>query len=37
VSPSVAVGVPHTAITASPMNFSTIPPYRPMIVRAVSK
>jgi hypothetical protein len=24
----VAVGVPHTAITASPMNFSTVPPYR---------
>jgi hypothetical protein len=22
----VAVGVPHTAITASPMNFSTVPP-----------
>ena len=26
VSPSSATGVPHTAITASPMNFSTIPP-----------
>ena len=25
-SPSVAAGVPHTAITASPMNFSTTPP-----------
>ena len=25
-SPSVAIGVPHTAITASPMNFSTTPP-----------
>ena len=25
-SPSVATGVPHTAITASPMNFSTTPP-----------
>jgi hypothetical protein len=23
---SVATGVPHTAITASPMNFSTVPP-----------
>ena len=32
-----AVGVPHTAITASPMNFSTVPPYRPMTVRASSK
>ena len=26
-SSSVAVGVPHTAMTASPMNFSTVPPY----------
>ena len=25
-SPSVAAGAPHTAITASPMNFSTTPP-----------
>ncbi len=25
-SSSVAVGVPQTAITASPMNFSTVPP-----------
>jgi hypothetical protein len=25
-SSSVAIGVPHTAITASPMNFSTVPP-----------
>ena len=25
-SPSAATGVPHTAITASPMNFSTTPP-----------
>ena len=25
-SSSWAVGVPHTAITASPMNFSTVPP-----------
>ena len=36
-SPSVAAGVPHTAITASPINFSTIPPYRPITVRARSK
>ena len=25
-SPSAAIGVPHTAMTASPMNFSTTPP-----------
>ena len=37
VSPSDAVGVPHTAITASPMNFSTTPPYRPITVRATPK
>ena len=36
-SPSVAAGVPHTAITASPMNFSTTPPYRVITVRATSK
>ena len=36
-SDSVATGVPHTAITASPMNFSTTPPYRPITVVAVSK
>ena len=36
-SPSVATGVPQTAITASPMNFSTIPPYRPITVRATAK
>ena len=36
-SPSVATGVPHTAITASPMNFSTTPPYRRITVLAVSK
>ena len=29
-SSSCAVGAPQTAITASPMNFSTVPPYRPM-------
>src|SRR5439155_10780783 len=37
VSPSAATGVPHTAITASPMNFSTTPPYRSITVRASSK
>jgi hypothetical protein len=36
-SPSAATGVPHTAITASPMNFSTTPPYRPITVRATAK
>ena len=36
-SPSVATGVPQTAITASPMNFSTTPPYRPITVRATLK
>ena len=36
-SPSVATGVPHTAITASPMNFSTTPPYRMITVRATRK
>ena len=36
-SSSVAVGVPHTAMTASPMNFSTVPPYTPMIRRQMSK
>ncbi len=28
---------PHTAITASPMNFSTVPPYQPVRRRHVSK
>jgi len=37
VSPSDATGVPHTAMTASPMNFSTTPPYRPITVRATAK
>ena len=37
MSPSAATGAPHTAITASPMNFSTTPPYRPITVRATSK
>jgi hypothetical protein len=36
-SPSAATGVPQTAITASPINFSSTPPYRPITVRAVSK
>ena len=36
-SPSAATGVPHTAITASPMNFSTTPPYRVITVRATPK
>jgi hypothetical protein len=36
-SPSVAAGAPHTAITASPMNFSTTPPYRLTTVRATAK
>ena len=34
---SVATGVPQTAITASPMNFSIVPPYRVISVRARSK
>ncbi len=36
-SSSRATGVPQTAITASPMNFSTVPPYRSITRRAVSK
>jgi hypothetical protein len=32
-----ATGAPHTAITASPMNFSTNPPYRPITVRDTTK
>src|SRR5262245_38367040 len=36
-SSSVAGGVPQTAMTASPMNFSTVPPYREMSRRQVSK
>ena len=32
-SSSCAVGAPQTAMTASPMNFSTVPPYRPMTSR----
>ena len=30
-------GAPQTAITASPMNFSTVPPCRSMTARAMSK
>ena len=30
-------GVPQTAITASPMNFSTVPPYSPISRLQVSK
>ena len=36
-SSSCVVGVPHTAITASPMNFSIVPPCRSTISRASSK
>jgi hypothetical protein len=36
-SSSRATGVPHTAITASPMNFSTTPPYCSISARQRSK
>src|SRR6185503_1084380 len=36
-SSSRATGAPQTAITASPMNFSTVPPYRPITSEARSK
>jgi hypothetical protein len=36
-SSSCATGVPHTAMTASPMNFSITPPYRPTTVWAIAK
>jgi hypothetical protein len=36
-SSSVAAGVPQTAMTASPMNFSTVPPYSSISRREVSK
>jgi hypothetical protein len=36
-SSSVATGVPQTAITASPMNFSTVPPYSSISRRDASK
>ena len=34
-SSSRVVGVPHTAITASPMNFSTVPPY--LVITSVAR
>ena len=36
-SSSWAIGAPHIAMTASPMNFSTVPPYRVMIAWQASK
>ena len=36
-SSSCAVGVPHTAMTASPMNFSTVPPCSVIAWVAASK
>ena len=36
-SSSWACGTPQTAITASPMNFSIVPPYRPTTSDARSK
>ena len=36
-SSSWLVGVPQTAITASPMNFSIVPPWRSTMPRARSK
>ena len=36
-SSSCAAGEPQTATTASPMNFSMVPPWRSTIARAVSK
>ena len=36
-SSSFATGAPQTAITASPMNFSTVPPYRSISARQSSK
>src|SRR5262249_14784412 len=36
-SSSRATGAPQTAITASPMNFSTVPPYRPIRAEHSSK
>ncbi len=35
-SSSVATGIPNTAITASPTNFSTVPPWRSSTTRAAS-
>ena len=36
-SSSCTVGTPKTAMTASPMNFSTVPPWRSRDVRAATK
>ena len=36
-SSSCTTGTPNTAITASPMNFSTVPPWRSMAWRIASK
>ena len=36
-SSSWTLGIPNTAITASPMNFSTVPPWRSMIARISEK
>jgi hypothetical protein len=36
-SSSCMTGKPNTAITASPMNFSTVPPWVSMLPRIVSK
>ena len=36
-SSSCTVGTPKTAMTASPMNFSTVPPWRSRQLLAVSK
>ena len=36
-SSSCTRGIPNTAITASPMNFSTVPPWRSIIARISSK
>ncbi len=36
-SSSWTTGTPKTAITASPMNFSTVPPWRSIAARIESK
>ncbi len=36
-SSSWSCGIPNTAMTASPMNFSTVPPWRSIAARIVSK
>ena len=35
--PRATTGIPKTAMTASPMNFSTVPPWRSTIVAQSSK